>query len=70
MILDWHQENEKDVEFLNITHLHQLQLTGDDVATFIWKWDEIMLRLKNRPNDDDLLHICSCADNEIKGLAN
>ena len=40
MILDWYQESEKYVEFLNITHLHQLQLTGDDVATFIWKWDE------------------------------
>ena len=57
VILQWHQESEKDDEFLNITHLHQLQLVNDDVATIIWECHEILLRLKKISSDEDLLHM-------------
>ena len=42
LLLQWFQESEKDFDFLNITHLNQLELKNDDIEAFLDKWEEIL----------------------------
>ena len=57
LLLQWFQESEKDFDFLNITHLNQLELKNDDIEAFLDKWEEILHRMRKAPPKDELLHL-------------
>ena len=57
LLLQWFQVSAKDFDFLNITHLNQLELKNDDIEAFLDKWEEILHRMRKAPPKDELLHI-------------
>ncbi len=57
LLLRWFQESEKDADFLNITHLNQIELKNYDIEAFLDKWEEILHRMRKTPPKDELLHL-------------
>ncbi len=57
LLLQWFQESEKDYDFLNITHLNQLELNNGDIEAFLDKWEEILHQMRKTHPKDELLHL-------------
>ncbi len=70
ILFKWFQENEKDADFLTLSHLNGVELKNDDIEAFLDKWDEILHRMRKIPPVDDLLHLFRMQIKQIRKVKN